>query len=206
MEILHRLARRMLQVVGRGRIGVVNDGDVIQRVQLTTNALETIDNMLRVAEYGFASNPPSGTDAVAVFIGGDRSAGLIIATNNQTYRLKGLASGDAAIYDSRGQSVWLTTEGIVVNGAGLPLTVNNTPTVTVNASSKVTLNTPELDVSGAIKAGATISAAGDITDNSVSNSKTMAQMRSIYDGHNHPVTGVQSGSSAVTSGSPNQQE
>ena len=207
MDMLNRLARRILSVVGRGRITVVNDTGAVQTAQVSVNSLETMDNLPRIAEYGLTSYPPAGTDVVSVFLGGDRSTGLIIATNNQQYRLKGLSVGDVAIYDSRGQSVWLTSAGIVVNGSGLPLTVNNTPTVTVNAQTKIALNTPELDVSGNIKSGGTVSAAGDITDNTSSgNSQTMAKMRSIYDGHSHPVTGVQSGSSTVITNPPNQQE
>lgn len=206
-DALNRLARRVLQIVGRGRIRFVDDSGSIQRTQIEFNSLETIDQMLRVQDFGFTSNPPDGTDAVALFISGDRSSGLVIGTNNQQYRMVGLASGDAAIYDSRGQSIWLTPNGIVVNGAGLPLTVNNTPTVTVNASAEVELNTPLLNVTGGIKAGGAIAAAGDITDNTGSgNAKTMANMRQIYDSHDHPVSGVQAGSSSVVSGVPNQQE
>ena len=207
MESLNRLARRVLQMVGRGRIRFVDDSGAVQRVQVQFNDLETIDEMLRVSEFGFASNPPPGTDAVALFIAGDRSGGLIIGTNNQQYRMVALGSGDAAIYDSRGQSVWLTDAGIVVNGAGLPLAINNTPTVTVNASIEVELNTPLLNVTGNIKSGGSIAAAGDITDNTASgNAESMASGRRIYDGHGHPVSGIQTGSSSVVSGVPNQQE
>jgi phage baseplate assembly protein V len=200
IQQFERLVHRLWMVVGRGKITNVDDSGPIQVVQIKLGADEVRDRTRRVVEYGLAGNPPDGTDGVMICIGGDRSNGVVIATNHQPSRMTGLRPGEVAIYDNQGQSVYLTRGGIVVNGAGLPLTVNNTPTVTVNASTKVMLNTPELDVSGQIKAG------GDVTDNAASGGKSMAQMRSIYDSHGHPVPNVQSGSATITTNPPNQQE
>jgi phage baseplate assembly protein V len=154
----------------------------VQTLQLTITPLEVRDNTPRLAEFGFTSNPPAGADAAMLFVAGDRSNGVVIATGHQLYRLKGLASGDAAIYDSRGQSVWLTPAGIVVNGAGLPLVVNDTPTVTVNASTSVTLNTPTTHCTGNLDVDGNIVAQGDVSDHA---SKSMADMRTVYNGHDH---------------------
>ncbi|NHR07640.1 phage baseplate assembly protein [Chromobacterium haemolyticum] len=200
IQQFERLVHRLWMLVGRGKTTTVNDAGPIQMVQVKLGADEVRDNTRRAAEYGFTSSPPAGSDAVLVFVGGDRSNGVVIATNHQASRLKNLQPGEVAIFDNQGQSVYLTRAGIVVNGAGLPLTVNSTPVVTVNAATKIALNTPELDVSGQIKAG------GDITDNSASSGKSMAQMRSIYNGHGHPVPGVQAGSSTVNTNPPTQQE
>ncbi len=180
---MQRLGHRLQALVGIGRVTLVDDTtSTVQRAQLTLGQMETRDNTPRLAEYGFASNPPPGTDAVMLFVGGDRSNGVVIATGNQTYRLKGLASGDAALYDSRGQSVWLTPGGLVVNGAGLPMVINNTPSVTVNASSSVTLNTPTTHCTGNLTVDGNVVAQGDISDHG---SKSMAGMRTVYNGHTH---------------------
>ncbi|PXX49366.1 phage baseplate assembly protein V [Aquitalea magnusonii] len=200
IQQFERLMNRVWMLVGRGKIGPVNDAGAIQVVQVQLGASEVRDNTRRAAEYGFTSNPPSGTDAVLVFVGGDRSNGVIVATNHQPSRLKGLLPGEVAIFDNQGQSIYLTRGGIVVNGAGLPMTVNNTPTITVNAEAKVVLNTPELNVAGQINAG------GDITDNADAGGKSMAQMRSIYNRHDHAVPNVQAGNSTATSNPPNLQE
>lgn len=201
IQQIERLARRIWMLLGRGRISApANDAGPIQILQVQLGADETRDHLRRAAEFGFTSHPPVGTDAIVLFPQGDRNNGVVVATNHQASRMKGLQPGEVAIFDSQGQSVYLTRAGIVINGAGLPLTVNATPTVTVNAATKVQLNTPELDVSGQIKAG------GDITDNAGSNAHSMAQMRAIYNGHDHAVQGVQSGGSTVTTQHPNQQE
>ncbi len=182
MELMQRLARRLQLLVGVGRATLVNDSGAVQMLQLKLGALELRDRTPRLAEYGFTSNPPSGADAALLFVGGDRSNGVVIATGHQTYRLKALASGDAAIYDSRGQSVWLTPQGIVINGAGLPLTVNDTPIVTVNASTQINLQTPKVSCSGDLAVAGSVVAQGDISDHGT---KTMAGMRSVFNGHNH---------------------
>ncbi len=192
---MQRLGHRLQALVGIGRVTLVDDTTgTVQRAQLTLGQLETRDNTPRLAEYGFASNPPPGTDAVLLFVGGDRSNGVVIATGNQTFRLKGLASGDAALYDSRGQSVWLTPGGIVVNGAGLPMVINNTPSLTVNASTSVTLNTPTTHCTGNLNVDGNVVAQGDIFDHG---NKSMAGMRTVYNGHTH--TDPQGGSVSTPS-------
>ncbi|EPP7682817.1 baseplate assembly protein, partial [Yersinia enterocolitica] len=64
---------------------------------------------------------------------------------------------------------------------------NNATEVTINASEKVRLNTPLLEVSG------------DIVDNADSNSTTLKNLREAYNTHNHQLKNVQGGSSTLTS-------
>lgn len=137
-DALERLYRRILMAIGRGRITLVDDSGKVQLTQVKLGADEVRDAMPRLAEFGFTSNPPTGADAVAVFLSGDRSNGVIIATGHQAYRLSGLASGDSAQFDSRGQHIWLTPGGIVIDGAGLPMTINNVPTITQHGDFHVT--------------------------------------------------------------------
>lgn len=57
----------------------------------------------------------------------------------------------------------------------------------------INVTTPEMYVSGNIKSG------GNITDNSNSQSSSLKALRDNYNQHRHPVAGVQSGNSTVTS-------
>lgn len=194
-NIAARLARRVLNAIGRGRVTTSNDSGVVQLIQAKFNDLETIDGMPRIAEFGFTSRPPTGSDVLAVFIGGDRSSGVIAGTNHQASRPKGLAEGESKLYSVDGKYVYITASGgISIFANGQPVTVSGATVVTINASSEVVMNTPLLSVSG------------DIIDNAASNPHTMAQMRSIYNAHTHPVKGVQTGSSQVTSDAPSQAE
>lgn len=193
--MMERVFRRIQMMFGRARVTYVDDSGPVQKMQVRMSGLETPDNRLRLAEFGFTSNPPIGSDVLALHIAGDRGSGAVFATNHQASRPKGLAAGESMLYSQDGKYVYMTAlGGIVVEAKGQNVTVNDATTVTINASSKVIMNTPLLQVSG------------DIIDNAGSNAHTMAQMRSIYNGHTHPVVSVQTGGSTVTSNPPNQME
>ncbi|OTA14310.1 baseplate assembly protein [Xenorhabdus vietnamensis] len=180
------LYRRAMMMLGLGRVTTCNDSGVIQQVQYQT-VMEVRDKTNRIAEFGFSSGLPAGTDVVLAFLGGDRSNAVVIGSNHQQYRHRGLNSGEVVVYNQWGLHILLTESGMTVEAQGQPVTVNNASKVTVNASTEVLLNTPVLRVSG------------DVIDNCNSNQTTMKQLRDNYNEHTHPVPGVRSGDSTVTS-------
>lgn len=180
MSAIEKIWRRMQLVIARGRITTGNDAGPVQTQQVQIGQLETRDNSLRVAEYGFNSMPLPGCHAIMVFVGGDRSNGVILGTNDQSHRLKNLQPGEVAIYDDQGQSVYLTRAGIVINGGGLPISITNTP--------EITADTPLLRTTG------------DLLDNCNTNSLTVAQMRQTYNSHTHNENNIVGGPTAT----PNQ--
>lgn len=166
--------RRIQFTIGRGRVTAINDSGSVQEVQAQLNGFETRDGTPRLAEFGFTSNPPAGSDVVFVFLGGNRTSGIAIATNHQPSRPTGLQPGEVQVYDQWGKSIYLTQDsGIVIDAKNTNVTVNNAETVTVNASTKVVLNTPTLEVSGDITSG------GNITDKV----RSMAADRAIFNQH-----------------------
>jgi phage gp45-like len=99
------------------------------------------------------------------------------------------------LYSQDGKSIYMTAAGgIVVDAIGQVVTVNNATTVTINAATKIRMVTPLLEVTG------------DIIDNAGTNTNTVAEMRAIYDGHNHPVANIATGSSTVNSNAPVQKQ
>jgi phage baseplate assembly protein V len=189
---LENLANRLRMLVGRGRLTASNDSGPVQTQQVKMSPLETGDNRLRIAEFGFTSMPPIGSDAVVLFISGDRSAGVVIGTAHQSSRPRNLKSGETKIYSVDGKHVYLAGDHIEINANGQPVTVNNASTVTINASTSITCNTPVLKCTG------------DIVDNCNTNTRTMAGMRQVANSHTHNVTSVQTGGSTVVSNPPNQ--
>jgi phage baseplate assembly protein V len=101
-------------LVGRGILRMVDDAPGCQRVQSEFFAGEVRDAMERVQDYGFTSVPQAGHETLAVFTGGDRSNGVVIAINDRLYRLRGLQDGEVALYDDLGQRVHLTRSGIEI--------------------------------------------------------------------------------------------
>ncbi|MBB5411712.1 phage baseplate assembly protein V [Paraburkholderia sp. HC6.4b] len=187
----------LVRALGRGRLTRVDDGGAVQLVQMQLSANETRDGTPRLAEYGFQSNPPAGSDALAVFLGGDRTNGVVIACGNQQYRFRNLAPGEVCISDDKGQSVHLSAAGIVVNGGGQPVTITNAPQITADA--------PLFHCTGDIEGDGNITCAGDMRDNSATNPHTAAASRAVYNSHHHPVPDVQRGSDIATSDIPQPQ-
>ncbi|WP_233872526.1 phage baseplate assembly protein V [Paraburkholderia adhaesiva] len=188
----------LVRSLGRGRLTRVDDSGPVQLVQMQLSQNETRDSTPRLCDYGFSSNPPAGADAVAVFLAGNRINGVVIACGHQEYRVRNLASGEVCVSDNRGQSVYLSASGIVINGGGLPLKITNTP--------EITADSPLMHCTGNIECDGNIAAAGDILDNSGTNAQTMAAGRKTYDIHTHDVTQVQGGQSTIKSNPPTPQE
>ena len=166
IEALNKLTEGMRAkvqlMVGRAILSVVSDSAAIQTVQARMLADEVLDEVERIQQYGFTSVPLPGAEGVVVFVGGNRDHGLVIATDDRRYRIKGLPGGEVAIYDDLEQKVHLTRTGIVVQSVG---------TVRIEASA--------------------LECTGDILDNCDGAGRTMASMRSIYNSHTHPgVTGA----------------
>lgn len=186
---------RTMLMIRRGRISLVDDSGAVQMLQLAPSGLETRDNLPRLAEYGLASNPPAGTDALIANIGGDPSNGAVVGTNHQATRPKNLAAGETQIYNGpAGTSLYLTNGEIVINANGQPVNVNGATVVTIVAATEIIADTPLLKCTG------------DILDNCNSNTRTMAGMRQVANSHTHKVVEVQTGSSTIETNPPDQDE
>lgn len=172
--VMERLWRRVQLMSSWGRVTFSDDSRSAQLLQVKLNDSETRDDTPRIAEFGLTSRPPEGSDVLVVFLGGDRSKGVVVATAHQASRPKGLLVGETMLYDLWGKSVYLTKDGgIVVEAKGAPVTVNNATTVTINAAESVELDTPLLHVTGDIVAG------GNITDSV----RSMADDRKLFNSH-----------------------
>ena len=134
---IEQLYHRVMMAFGRGFVTAVSEKSGTQILQVKLGSDETRDNTPRRAEYGFASSPLPGAQVIAIFMGGDRSNGAVIATDDPRYRLAGMKSGESAIYDDLGQCVYLTRDGIVIKGAGLPVNVQNCPQVVVTGGDVI---------------------------------------------------------------------
>lgn len=166
------LVRRIRLTIGRGVIRLVNDAAKVQTVQLAIMANETRSDIERFQEYGFTSVPKPGAEAAAIFLGGNRDHGIVIAVDDRRYRLKGLKSGEVAIYTDEGDKI------VLQRGNKIAVTTKtfevNTDNYIVNATERATFNTPE------------VRAQGDIIDRYETNDDNINGMREIYNIHRHP--------------------
>ena len=169
-------------MIGRAILSAISDSGRVQTVQAQLLAGEVQDDVERIQQYGYTSVPLPGAEGVVVFVGGNRDHGLVIATEDRRYRLVGLEGGEVAIYDDLGQKVHLTRNGIVIDGAGLPITIQNAPSATMDI--------PLVTITGSLKVNHSIVADGDVSDQGT---KSMAAMRTSYNGHAHVENNVGGG-------------
>lgn len=161
----------------RGVLTLVKSAGAVQLVQLDGLAGERLQDAELFQDYGYTSNPPAGTMAIVLPIGGKTAHGIIVATEHGGFRFKNLKSGEVAIYTDEGDSIILK-RGRLVEVTTQTLRVNATSLVEFN-TAKVQMNAPLVATTGEIKADL------DITDHNATQPKTMAGMRQTYDTHTH---------------------
>ena len=113
--------RRILSMIGKCVITAIDDSSNLQLTQITFLKDEVIDDVERIQQFGFTSTPPSGSEGIVAFIGGNQSHPIVISTDNSEYRLKGLQDGACAIYNSNGDYVKLTQDKIEVYATEITL-------------------------------------------------------------------------------------
>ena len=91
----------------RGTLNLVKSADGIQKVQVSGLADETLQDVEFMQQFGLTSVPPAGTQVVVLPIGGTTSHSIVVATENGSYRVKGLQGGEVAVYDESGSSIVL---------------------------------------------------------------------------------------------------
>lgn len=157
----------MRNFISRCTVALVDAATKLQSLQIRMMAGEVKDGVEHLEPYGFTSHPHDGAEGVAVFPGGDRSHGVVIVIADRKYRLQGLKPGEVALHDDQGQCVHLTREGIVVRGAGRPITITDAPKLRVECPIECT---------------------HDITDMVDAGGTSMAAMRQVHNDHDHPDT------------------
>ncbi len=160
MDLLGILARRIRLMSARAVVYRVDDSLNVQGVQIGVLADE-VAQAQRFQQYGFSSVPLSGAEAIMVSISGVRSHAVVIATDDGRHRKKNMQPGEVALYTDEGD--------YILFGRGHKIKIVSTgevdvtaPTVTITASTKITLDTPELHCTGKI------TATGDVVAGTVS--------------------------------------
>ncbi len=142
----------------RGKITLVVSGEPIQRVQLGGLADETLQDLEHLQEYGFASNPPAGSEAVVIPLGGATSHGVIVCTQHGQYRIKNLSPGETAIFNHEGAKIVIKSGKIIE--ADCDVFKVNCKSYQITASDAASFKTPMLETSAVLTAQGQINGNG----------------------------------------------
>lgn len=136
-DYLAPMRRKISLMLGRAVIKLVNDARAVQTNQLSILKDEVRDDVERFQEYGFTSVPLPGCEAMVGFFGGDRNHGIVFATEDRRYRLKGLEGGEVALYTDEGDKIHFKRGNIIEI---------QTKTLIVNAETEVQVLSPSVQV------------------------------------------------------------
>ncbi len=203
-RLFARQARNFRNIVTRGVVTAVNDGDKMQSVQVKGLFGEIMDNAERAQNYGFTSHPLNGAEVVIVAVDADRSHPIIVVADDRSCRKLGIEPGEVAIYTHEGDYVHLkkdneievSTQKLVVNATeSVSITTKeytlNAETVSVFGSSHIGHTTPNYGMAGVNGTGSA-SIQANITQVG-SHESTGDQIASGISQVHHPHEGVMPG-------------
>ncbi|MFV3383125.1 phage baseplate assembly protein V [Pseudomonas sp. NY15354] len=198
--------RRINNMIARCVVALVNPGAKLQAVQVRLTAGEVKSGMEHFEPYGFTANPHPGAEGVALFFGGDRSHGVVINIADRQYRLKGLKSGEVAIYTDEGDYVHFKRERrIEVKTLTLKVDAADavefaTKAFSVSASERFSIDTKAFSVAASEAANfdtPTIQATGEIVSDGDQVAGDVSQINHPHDG---VVQGLQQSGKPVPQG------
>ena len=117
----------------RGKLNLVKSADNIQKVQVSGLADETLQDVELMQQFGLTSVPPAGTQVVVLPMGGETTHSIVIATENGSFRVKNLKSGETAVYDESGSTIILKQGRLIEIDCDI---------LKITASTKVEISSP----------------------------------------------------------------
>lgn len=142
-----KIFRRIRAIVTYARILFVDDSGDLQILQIEGYLAELRDGVERLGEYGFASNPPSGSQALVLALGGSRARLVAVATENRLLRPKNLPSGAVEIYSVTGARVRINADG-TIEIDGVDLTITALGDVEITATGEASITAPVVRLGG----------------------------------------------------------
>lgn len=149
MDFLEPILARLRLIVGRCVLTATRykDGEMLSDIGLVAD--EKRRNVELMQQYGFSSRPKGDVDGVAIFVGGSRENGVVIATRGECPELK---PGEVMVHSPFGSSIKLKEDGSVE---------------VVTSSKKIKFvgdieTTGKVTVGGGIEAGGTIETDVDV--------------------------------------------
>ena len=100
-RLIAPLRRRVLLMIGRAVVRLVDDAPARQRMQVEALAGEVLDEVERMQQYGLSSCPPPGSDAIVLALGGMRQHPVVIAAEYPPTRPNRAECGDVSLYTWR---------------------------------------------------------------------------------------------------------
>ena len=140
-------------LIRQGRLARLDDANNTQTLQVELMADEVFEDVERVQNYGFSSNPSKG-GVYGFKVGGKSNQLVVVVINDDTDRVRLENADDVAVYHREGHKIVLTQDGVIrisckkIIGDAEESADINTIEATVTASGSVTVDTPTTTITG----------------------------------------------------------
>jgi phage gp45-like len=127
-----------LGTLRRAMILKVDDSGPQQLVDLQGLASDLPKGVVRILPHGFSSNPPLNSEGILKSLAGRSDRGMFIGGEHSQYRQKNLQSGNAVLYDDKGNVVWAKgSNGIAITTlqGDVVMTVKGNVTITAQGQT-----------------------------------------------------------------------
>jgi phage baseplate assembly protein V len=172
---LHALARKLRLLFGLGLVRQSDDTKRLQRMQVSLLADEVRDDCNRYQNYGFASRPLPGAEALLAAVGGARNHVVVVVVDDGRYRKRDLQPGESAMYTDEGDYIYLQRGRIIEVQAGTKLKID-TPAAEFTGYVDVT---EHVKVAGVKVVGSQGAAVADAAGGAVVDSQARAAINTL---------------------------
>lgn len=153
---------RLLGMVRRAIVRLVDDSGAVQRVQVDARAGEAVPDVDHLQPYGLTGNPPVGARTLLLCVGAAFDHVVALVTGHVD-RPRGLGPGDVTLYSGHASRLDLRSGGATVKGPGLTVegdaSIRGSATIAGSATVLGTLSAASVTTAGAVSA-ASLSAGG----------------------------------------------
>lgn len=143
-RMLWPIRRRVLNMIARAAVTLVDDAGETQLVQLQALRGETHDGVEHLQPYGFTAHPYPGAEPVLLCVGGMRQHPVAVIATDKRRRPTGLSEGDVCVY---GDSDTAGQHRLILKAGGTAELICGASSI-VMSDSKITITAATVDVVG----------------------------------------------------------
>ena len=138
---------KLRDLIVRAFVARTDETTPIRYLQVGVFSGELQDDVEHFEPYGYTSAPLTGAEVLLTHLDGDRSHPIAAVVTDRRYRPTGLRAGEIWVFDNLGRKIYLSADGIKVDGKDSPITVTTSSSAKVQAS-EITLDAPTVTVTG----------------------------------------------------------
>lgn len=126
-------------ILRRARVLKVDDSGSQQKLNLAGLKNEKPEEIVRILDHGFSSNPPAEGEGVTIHLGGRSDRMLFIGSEHKDKRPRNLPSGAVALYDADGKIIKLEKDKNTWDAGNKPVEITNATTIKIQGATDIAI-------------------------------------------------------------------